>query len=93
MDKEKLKKLIKSNKAAAVSLAVAFVISNPLAMTGCTNTYYPDDEYATGEYTGSSGGSHYIGSGSSGSSKSTWSTPSESSGGYSTAHGGTSSAS
>lgn len=91
MDKEKLKKLLKSNKAAAVSVAVAFVISNPLAMTGCTNSYYPDDEYATGEYNGHSGGGTYIRPGSSGSGKSTWSTPSKSSGGYSGAHGGSSS--
>lgn len=91
MDKEKLKKLIKSNRAAALSLAVAFVISNPLVMTGCTDSYYQDDEYATGEYTGHSSGGTFYRSGSSRSSKSTWSTPSKSSGGYSGAHGGSSS--
>lgn len=95
--KEDMKKFAKStkNKALALTIAVAFAISNPLALTGC-QPKDPDQE----EEQQSSGGSGVIIHGgtsgsrkssitSGGSSKSSWANPSHS-GGYSASHGGSS---
>lgn len=99
MNKEKIKEmLLKPDKAKALALAVAFVVTNPLMLTGCAEKYpYQDEEQeeqSVQQNTTSTGGGgtfiHYSTSTSKNSGTS-WSKPSSSKSGYSSLRGGSSS--
>lgn len=97
MNKDKIKEILKSNKGAALAIAVALVVSNPIGITGCAKKQPPNQEEKEEENQGSSGGSgdrssgfHWYRGSSSSSSKSKgtgWSSPSSGKS-YSGTHGG-----
>jgi len=99
MNKEKVKeKLLKPDKAKALALAVAFVVTNPLALSGCAEKYpYQEEEQEnqdSQQTTVISGGSGYIDVSYESSHKksgTSWSKSSSSKSGYSSLRGGSSS--
>lgn len=98
MNKEKIKELlIKPDKAKALALAVAFVVTNPLMLSGCSEKYpyqeeEKDDQNNTQTATGGGGGYVIHSSTTFGKdSGTTWSKPSSSKSGYSSLRGGSSS--